>query len=1367
MVDMQKTKKQLVEELHQARERLSELDMILRSMRQTEHDLERSRALSVPIDDMAMPYQALSTEGTFITANRAWFDMTGYTAAETLGRAFTDFLKPEGVAAFRICVEKLLRQGEVHGVEFELRRKDGAYLPVSYDGKASYDDQGNCRCMNCLMHDVTEAKAREASLEESRRYFKALFEDSSVSEWEVDLSAVKQRLDDLRASGVGDIDRYLCDHPEEVVRCAGVGKINAVNRATLELYEAESVEDFAGGLGSVFTPESHDKFRHLLTAIANGTRVFDAEVTTRTLSGKPKHIMLRLRPASGCEDTLKSTHLTVVDISDRKRTEERLRASEEMFRGIVETSQDIIFRTDTEGVVTYMSPSVQQYSGLLPAKVVGKRFTGFFAPESVGKAVAVLAGVFSGKRMSTLELEVLSPAGQTDTVEISIIPISSGGRMTGAQGTARVITDRKRAQRALEVSEKAYRTLIGNIPGMVYRGLPDFTTEVIANSETLTGYRADEFAALKVNWLDLIDPEDKGDVLAGARQLVGRRMSMVQRYRITTKTGEQDGEYMGVDGVVFDITERERGEQALRDSEQLLRTVFDANPDYTYLTDLEGRIVYANHVLLESLGLSLEEASSLNILDKFKTDDPDGLGQAVERLRAGGKIEQMEITALAPEAAVGTYEISAVPIQREGVIAEILIVARDVTARKAAQEALRQSEERYRLLSETIPLVVYSSLPDENSTKIFVSGQIEGLTGYSGTEFSEDPTLYARMVHPDDSELVWRKIEEHRRNKSALDIEYRIVTRDGQTKWIVDEAVPILDSRGEIAQINGFMADITPRKRAEADLIHQVGFLQTLIDTIPNPVFYKDTEGRYTGCNQAFADFLGLPRSEIIGRSVYDIAPRELAEEYSGRDRQLLANPGMQAHEWAVRRNDGGLRKVIFNKATFENQDGSLGGLLGIMLDITDLRNTEDALRASERVYRCLFEEAPVALWEEDLSGIKVYSDDLRSRGVQDFGSYLAQHPDEVSRLVRTAKVIRANSAALRLYQCEIPDALVPLAEINAASQASTVFSDLVAALSEGHTHFVAEYEAVTCRGVARHVRLMRVAVPGHEGSLSRVLASAVDITRLKQTESDLRTAQAQLTLYSELLEQKVKERTERIQQLERQRAADERIAATGRMAARLAHEINNPLAGIKNSFLLVKRAVPEGHPRSEYVALIEKEIDRIALIIRKMFELYRDEQPVLRRIEVAGAIREILILSESSLREKEIKIVFRPPDEPLYARLPAGYLSQVMFNLLRNATEASGPGTSVTVSVEQHGSDVVIGVVDEGTGIAPEHRDLVFEPFFTTKAGDEMRGLGLGLSVSRSMVEAMGGSIGFETETGKGTKFVVRLPRRLEDADA
>ena len=168
------------------------------------------------------------------------------------------------------------------------------------------------------------------------------------------------------------------------------------------------------------------------------------------------------------------------------------------------------------------------------------------------------------------------------------------------------------------------------------------------------------------------------------------------------------------------------------------------------------------------------------------------------------------------------------------------------------------------------------------------------------------------------------------------------------------KAAPLFDDAGEIVGAIETIRDITDQKHIQATLQEQLHFLQVLLDAIPTPVFYKDGDGSYMGCNFALEKCLGLTKQQIVGKTVHEIAPREWAERYASADRELFRDQGTQSYESSVTYADGIKRHVLFNKATFLKPDGNLGGLVGTVLNITELKRVEKALRESERKLRGL-----------------------------------------------------------------------------------------------------------------------------------------------------------------------------------------------------------------------------------------------------------------------------------------------------------------------------------------------------------------------------------------------------------------------------
>ncbi|MEI6702684.1 MAG: PAS domain S-box protein, partial [Deltaproteobacteria bacterium] len=180
----------------------------------------------------------------------------------------------------------------------------------------------------------------------------------------------------------------------------------------------------------------------------------------------------------------------------------------------------------------------------------------------------------------------------------------------------------------------------------------------------------------------------------------------------------------------------------------------------------------------------------------------------------------------------------------------------------------------------------------------------------------------------------------------------RLLRADGSSCWVHLKATPAHNGEYWIA-----LSDITERKQAEEQVQDQLHFLEHLIEAIPHPLFYKDSSGVYTGCNTAFCDYLGHPKEMIVGHTVFDIAPTDLARKYHEADLELIRQQAKQVYEAKVNNVDGSLHNVIFYKAPYSNLDGTVTGLIGTILDITEQKLTEEALRESEARFHAIIED--------------------------------------------------------------------------------------------------------------------------------------------------------------------------------------------------------------------------------------------------------------------------------------------------------------------------------------------------------------------------------------------------------------------------
>ena len=298
------------------------------------------------------------------------------------------------------------------------------------------------------------------------------------------------------------------------------------------------------------------------------------------------------------------------------------------------------------------------------------------------------------------------------------------------------------------------------------------------------------------------------------------------------------------------------------------------------------------------------------------------------------------------------------------------------------------------------------------------------------------------------------------------------------------------------------------------------------------------------------------------------------------------------------------------------------------------------------------------------------------------------------------------------------------------------------------------EFRCLHTSGVTRWLSMSWQPIRDPAGESLGFRTSVRDIT-------DLQKLREQLQLYTDHLEQLVQERSLKLRQLEQRQLQMEKLAALGQLAAGVAHEINNPLAGIRNAFELIKSSLPRDNEHYDLLELIDREFDRIGNIIHQMYQLYRRGPQAPTSFFLDRAVGDVAALLESVARKSGVTLACEPMDSPVEVRLPEGEVKQILYNVIRNAIQASPRDGTVMIDVEPGRDSVRIAVTDDGPGIPDEIRARIFEPFFSTKTGQPQAGMGLGLSVTRSLIDAMGGRVDVESEPGRGTTFLLTFPRR------
>ena len=287
-------------------------------------------------------------------------------------------------------------------------------------------------------------------------------------------------------------------------------------------------------------------------------------------------------------------------------------------------------------------------------------------------------------------------------------------------------------------------------------------------------------------------------------------------------------------------------------------------------------------------------------------------------------------------------------------LALLIMLASGIVAARSRAE-LKQSEIRY----STALAAVKDGLWDWHipSGRAFFSSFYYAMLGYEDGEFPASYDAWRPLVHPDDIGKAEETMKRSIQNGEGFVIDLRMKTKSGAWRWVSTRGKTVeWDKEGKALRMVGTLSDITDRKKVEDALRESELFLSSLLQSIPAPVFYKDLHGRYLGFNQAFEVFFGKTQEALIGKSVFDVSPIELARIYHEKDAVLFGRPGTQVYESQVKDARGELREVVFHKASLTNDSGGVTGLVGVILDITEGKQAEAALKESEARFRSYFE---------------------------------------------------------------------------------------------------------------------------------------------------------------------------------------------------------------------------------------------------------------------------------------------------------------------------------------------------------------------------------------------------------------------------
>ena len=1156
-----------------------------------------------------------------------------------------------------------------------------------------------------------------------------------------------------------------------------------------------------------------DDLKRVATEVAN----YSNRKRMQTFTHKPYRIVTKDGDIKWIDDTTyirrdsqgTITHYEgiVQDITRRKKVEEELELRAEMLN----QSRDGFMVHDLNGNFIYANDTVLKERGYTRDEFLKMNVSDLVTARHYSKVKRWWQDS-TDKKDRTEEVDIYRKDGTWFPVEVNTSKASFGGHEY-ILCTTRDISERKKAEEELKLRAEM---LDSASDAIILEELDGNFTYANETALKQRGYTLEQF--IKMNAYDIASPEYAMEIKKHVKQVRDTGQASWEQdvycHNGTLLPVEVKAtliRFQGKDYVLIvarDITERKKIEEELK----LRAEMLDQASSGIILSDLEGNFIYANNVAFRERGYSRDKFLRMNVKDIVVPLDNRSVDewwhQVLEKGYFKGEFEvvRRNTTRMPVEAILTKINLS----DKDYVIS----VAQDISERKKAEEALRNSEERLNkfMNSATDAFTIYDSelnLIDCNETRMkmyFSRLKKEEVIGKNLLDIL--PRLrgtdrYARMQEVmktgkpfiDDDTISYA-------DKASLP--------ESERRHISFRAFKVGNGLGVIS------TDITERKKAEEKLKANEKELEMLLEHLPGMVFYKDSNFKYRRVNPAFTKLHRITQEEIIGKTISelslqnaelaDIDDREIIERSQGSTR-IIEFPDLT----------GGSRWQQITKTPIFDDKGSFKGILGVGVDITEMVRAEEELKLRAEMLDQSGDA--IMLQDKDRNFVYVNQTALTERGYS---------RDEFFQLKGGSLIIPAERGIHSKWRQDIKKWGRAQAEWHIVRKDGTIFPVEVVGtmISSGTDKYIlsvarditerkkAEAElkiraemldqatdgillhdmngkyiyvnetAAEERGYSRE-ELMRMNVKDllsaqfynqqkkwwekvKDGEHQRTEYE----TRCKDgtlipIDSNITRIQYEDKKYMLVVTRDITER-KRIEaeraELEKKAQVASRLASVGEMASGIAHEINNPLTGVIGFAQLLsdRKDLPEDV--MDQLSVIQEGGQRVSSIVKRLLTFARQSKLERTYININDILENTLKLRSYALATGNIEIATRLEPGLPDTMADAGQLQQVFLNLIVNAEqemEKAHSGGRLEVKTEYRGDIIRVLFKDDGPGIAKEDLDKVFDPFFTTKEVGE--GTGLGLSLSHGIMAEHGGRLYVESKEGKGATFTVEIPVTTE----
>lgn len=1018
----------------------------------------------------------------------------------------------------------------------------------------------------------------------------------------------------------------------------------------------------------------------------------------------------------------------IKDITDRKQTEATLKYREWLARYFVEHTSMPAAVFDTQMRYLIVSQRWLQDYQLEGQNIIGLSHYEVF-PEIPQRWKEIHQRCLAGAVENCEEDPFVRADGRIDWLRWEVRPwYEQTGAIGGIMIFTELITPRKEAEFALKQSEQRYANLTAAIPVGVYcsdtQGNVNYVNQRWCE---LTGLSAEQ--GMGKGWENALHPDDRDRITSSWCEAIHSQNIFCTEYRYQRPDGiiswvygqavaerAADGEIIGYIGTVTDITERKRAEDSLRENEARLRLALQATNSGIWDWDFVSNSAQVCEQYCRLLGINppVQTVSYEHWLNCIHPDDRatviEALNQAIEQ----NQDYETEYRVLHPEGIRWIASRGQVFYDAAGNLVRMLGNIQDITDRKQAEINLQENETRFRIAAESSSDLIYEWDTLTGAMQWF--GDIDTQLGYEPGEIKRTLEGWETRIHPDDRPSVGSQIEQCLQTGAAFEGEYRIADRNGEYRIWLDRGRVTFDAQGKPGKWYGAITDITERKQTqEAREASEEQLRLTLEFAQIGSWDWQILENRIAWNSNHFR-LMGLdPDPKEVNYETWRdrVHPDDL-ERVEAAIRQAIENHTDYNPEYRVIHPDGSIHWIIGKGRAIYNQSGQAVRMLGVIIDITDRKQTQEALQASEEQLRLTLEFSQIGSWAWDMR-------ENRLTWNSKLFQLLGLDP-------KTAE------ASYHTWRDRIhPDDLERVeAAINQAI--------------ERETDYDAEHRVIHPDGTILWIIARGRAIYNQSGRPLRMLGVAIDITDRKQAE-------LQVIQLNQSLEERVKERTAELA------AANKELEA---FSYSVSHDLRAPLRGIDgfSKVLLERYANQLDEKGQHYLDRIRAGTQRMGELIEDMLMLSRVTRAEMKRtsVNLSALAQEIRENLSESQPERSVQWNI----DPEITVLGDGALLRIVLeNLLSNAWKFTSTRTQTEIefglTILPENTQAYF-VKDNGVGFDMSYVNKLFIAFQRLHSTNEFPGTGVGLAIVQRIIHRHGGKVWAQGIIDRGAAFYFTL---------